>query len=241
MRDGLHAGRGRRPRARDEPQGGGRLRPGGRLLPVRRRQGRDRLRPVRPRRRGRAARATRRRCGRSWNATGRPARTSGSASTRSTRRSPRPGCARPIEAALLRLADPAAGLARLQAAFAVDVDGIALGEVVGGFGVAEAALAALERAGLAPGATRAVVQGFGSMGGATARYLAAAGRPRGRDRRREGLVAEPGGLDVERLLLTRDAHGAIDRTALRRRAASARGPTGSRSTPSCSSPPRCPT
>ncbi len=48
-----------------------------------------------------------------------------------------------IDAALLRLDDPDAGLERIRAAFAVDVDGIGLGDVVGGYGVAQAALAAL--------------------------------------------------------------------------------------------------
>jgi glutamate dehydrogenase (NAD(P)+) len=86
--------------------------------------------------------------------------------------------------------------------------------MIGGFGVAEAALAALERLGLAPAATRAVVQGFGSMGGATARYLARAGVRIVGIADRDGLVANPGGLDVERLLRARDAHGAIDRDAL---------------------------
>jgi glutamate dehydrogenase (NAD(P)+) len=120
-----------------------------------------------------------------------------------------------IDAALLRLDDPEAGLRRLREGFAVDVDGIGLGEVVGGYGVAEAALAALERLGLAPGATRAVVQGFGSMGGGTARYLARAGVRVVGIADRDGLVANPRGLDVEALLRARDAHGAIDRGALR--------------------------
>jgi glutamate dehydrogenase (NAD(P)+) len=119
-----------------------------------------------------------------------------------------------IDAALLRLDDPDAGLRRLRAAFDVDVDGIGLGELVGGYGVAEAGLAALERAGAAPGATRAVIQGFGSMGGATARYLARAGVRVVGIADRGGLVANPGGLDVERLLRARDPHGAIDRAAL---------------------------
>jgi glutamate dehydrogenase (NAD(P)+) len=119
-----------------------------------------------------------------------------------------------IEAALLRVDDPDAALRRLREAFAVDVDGIGLGEVVGGYGVAQAALAALERIGLAPGATRAVVQGFGSMGGATARYLARAGARVIGIADRDGLVANPAGLDVERLLAARDRHGAIDRAAL---------------------------
>jgi glutamate dehydrogenase (NAD(P)+) len=120
-----------------------------------------------------------------------------------------------IEAALLRLDDPDAGLRRLREAFAVDVDGILLGEVVGGYGVAQAALAALERLPLAPAATRAVVQGFGSMGGATARYLARAGVRVVGIADRHGLIAQPDGLDVDRLLAARDGHGTIDRAALR--------------------------
>jgi glutamate dehydrogenase (NAD(P)+) len=119
-----------------------------------------------------------------------------------------------IDAALLRLDDPEAGLRRLREAFAVDVDGIGLGEVVGGYGVAEAALAALERQALAPADSRAVVQGFGSMGGATARYLERAGVRVVGIADRHGLVARAGGLDVERLLRARDEHGAIDRAAL---------------------------
>jgi glutamate dehydrogenase (NAD(P)+) len=119
-----------------------------------------------------------------------------------------------IDAALLRLDDPAAGLQRLRDAFAVDADGIGLGDAVGGYGVAEAALAAMRREGMAPAATRAVVQGFGSMGGATARYLARAGVRVVGIADRDGLVANAGGLDVERLLRARDGHGAIDRAAL---------------------------
>jgi glutamate dehydrogenase (NAD(P)+) len=119
-----------------------------------------------------------------------------------------------VDAALLRLDDPDAGLARLRAGFAVDVDGIGLAELVGGYGVAEAALAASERLGLAGAGLRAVIQGFGSMGGATARYLARAGVRVVGIADRHGLVANPAGLDVERLLRARDAHGAIDRAAL---------------------------
>ncbi len=120
-----------------------------------------------------------------------------------------------IEAALLRLDDPERGLRRLREGFAVDDDGIGLGEMIGGYGVAEAALAALEHVALPPRETRAVVQGFGSMGGATARYLERAGVRVVGIADRHGLVANAAGLDVEALLRARDAHGAIDRAALR--------------------------
>jgi glutamate dehydrogenase (NAD(P)+) len=52
------------------------------------------------------------------------------------------------------------------------------------------------------------------MGGATARYLARAGVRVIGIADRHGLVANAGGLDVERLLAARDGHGAIDRAAL---------------------------
>jgi glutamate dehydrogenase (NAD(P)+) len=117
----------------------------------------------------------------------------------------------------LRLVDDGAeaARARLGLAFAQDVDGVGLGEVVGGFGVAECTLAALQHRGLAPEDTRAVVQGFGSMGGATARYLARAGVRVVGIADKDGLVHNDDGLDVERLLLTRDRFGVLDRSQLR--------------------------
>jgi len=53
-----------------------------------------------------------------------------------------------------------------------------------------------------PGGPRAMLQGFGSMGGATARYLAASGVVVVGVCDALGVVANPAGLDVERLLLT---------------------------------------
>jgi glutamate dehydrogenase (NAD(P)+) len=103
---------------------------------------------------------------------------------------------------------------RLKRAFAQTVDGVGLGELVGGFGVAETALAALEFRGLEPDECTAVVQGFGSMGGAAARYLARAGVRVVGIADREGLVYNSQGLDVERLLATRDAFGVVDRSQL---------------------------
>jgi glutamate dehydrogenase (NAD(P)+) len=75
-----------------------------------------------------------------------------------------------VESALALVEDGAeAGLARLASGFAAVERGIGLDRLVGGYGVAQAALAALERIGRPAADGRAVVQGFGSMGGATAR------------------------------------------------------------------------
>ena len=108
-----------------------------------------------------------------------------------------------------------AALARQEAAFSATLDGVGLGELVGGYGVAECTLAALHHRGVRPEDARAVVQGFGSMGGATARYLARAGVRVVGVADRAGLIRNPEGLDVETMLLSRDAHGVVDRSMLR--------------------------
>ena len=118
-----------------------------------------------------------------------------------------------IQAVYPLLDDEAKARRRLADAFAVTVDGIGLDSLVGGCGVAEAALAGIAHLGLS--APTAFVQGFGSMGGATARFLAQAGVPVVGVADASGVVANPAGLDVERLLLTRDQFGGIDRTQLR--------------------------
>lgn len=102
---------------------------------------------------------------------------------------------------------------RLADAFAVTVDGVSLDELVGGYGVAEAALAGIDHLKLRD--PTAFVQGFGSMGGATARYLARAGVRVVGLADVHGVVSNPDGLDVETLLLSRDSHGGIDRAELR--------------------------
>ncbi|MGF6888426.1 glutamate dehydrogenase (NAD(P)+) [Nocardia sp. GAS34] len=124
------------------------------------------------------------------------------------------GLSSSVQAAYQVIDDPAAADSRMKTAFATIVDGVKLDELVGGFGVAEAALAAMERTGLDPKSTRAVIQGFGSMGGATARFLARAGVRIVGIADVHGVVTNPNGLDVEKLLLTRDATGGVDRTQL---------------------------
>jgi glutamate dehydrogenase (NAD(P)+) len=120
-----------------------------------------------------------------------------------------------IQAIYPLLDDAPAARERLAAGFAIDVDGVSLPELVGGLGVAESVLTALDHAGLPYRSARAVVQGFGSMGGATARYLALAGVRVTGLADAQGVVVNSAGLDVERLLLTRDPHGGIDRSQLR--------------------------
>ncbi|MBT2530337.1 glutamate dehydrogenase [Streptomyces sp. ISL-99] len=120
-----------------------------------------------------------------------------------------------IQAVYPLLDDEVAARQRLADAFAVEVDGIGLDELVGGCGVAESVLAALDRAGVAHEGTRVSVQGLGTMGGATARFLSRAGLRIVAVADVKGTVANPKGLDVEALLGARDAYGAVDRGVLR--------------------------
>lgn len=120
-----------------------------------------------------------------------------------------------VHAALQKTGDPAAAMDRVVRGLAVDVEGIGLADVIGGYGVAEAAMAALEHLGLPAAGTRAVVQGFGSMGGASARYLSRQGLRVTGIIDGNGCIVNPDGLDVEALLAARNELGEVDRGALR--------------------------
>ncbi|MFJ3806648.1 Glu/Leu/Phe/Val dehydrogenase dimerization domain-containing protein [Streptomyces sp. NPDC090073] len=120
-----------------------------------------------------------------------------------------------IQAVYPLLDDEAAARRRLADAFAVEVDGIGLDELAGGCGVAESVLAALDRASVPYRGTRVAVQGLGTMGGATARFLARAGLTVVAVADIKGTLANPAGLDVEALLAARDAYGTVDRRVLR--------------------------
>ncbi|MFD0311882.1 Glu/Leu/Phe/Val dehydrogenase dimerization domain-containing protein [Streptomyces sp. NPDC127119] len=120
-----------------------------------------------------------------------------------------------IQAVYPLLDDEETARRRLADAFAVEVDGIGLDELVGGCGVAEAVLAALDRAGVAYAGTRVAVQGLGTMGGATARFLTRAGLRVVAVADVKGTIANAEGLDVDALLAARDAYGTVDRSALR--------------------------
>ncbi|MFJ9893283.1 Glu/Leu/Phe/Val dehydrogenase dimerization domain-containing protein [Streptomyces sp. NPDC091280] len=120
-----------------------------------------------------------------------------------------------IQAVYPLLDDEVAARRRLADAFAVEVDGIGLDELVGGCGVAESVLAALDRAGVPYAGTRVAVQGLGTMGGATARFLARAGLAVVAVADVKGTIVNPAGLDVDALLAARDAYGTVDRAVLR--------------------------
>ncbi|MBX4421697.1 glutamate dehydrogenase, partial [Mycobacterium tuberculosis] len=74
---------------------------------------------------------------------------------------------------------------------------------VGGLGVATAALPALAADGRSPEGATAVIQGFGSMGGATARFLAEAGVRVVGIAEAAGFVSHPEGRGGEALLAAR--------------------------------------
>ncbi len=119
-----------------------------------------------------------------------------------------------LHAALVRSEDPDKTLQRVREAFVVEVEGVPLPDVIGGFGVAEAVGAGIENLGWEPERTRAVVQGFGSMGGSSARYLAGLGVLVVGVVDAKGVIFNPDGLDVEGLLRNRSEYGEIDRSAL---------------------------
>jgi glutamate dehydrogenase (NAD(P)+) len=120
-----------------------------------------------------------------------------------------------VHAALKKIGDEDAAMDRVVRGLAVDVEGIGLADVIGGYGVAEAAVAAMPQLGLTAGSTRAVVQGFGSMGGASARYLGRLGVKVVGIIDGNGCIVNPDGLDVEALLSARNELGEVDRSALR--------------------------
>ncbi|MER6352718.1 Glu/Leu/Phe/Val dehydrogenase dimerization domain-containing protein [Streptomyces sp. NPDC001634] len=120
-----------------------------------------------------------------------------------------------IQAVYPLLDDEAAARKRLADAFAVELNGIGLDALVGGCGVAESVLTSLDRAGVPYAGTRVAVQGFGTMGGATARFLERAGLAVVAVADVKGTIANPDGLDVEALLAARDPYGTVDRSVLR--------------------------
>lgn len=124
------------------------------------------------------------------------------------------GLGQSYHAAIRRAADPEATLARVRAGLNAPASGGLLGDVIGGYGVAQACLAAAGSWGWAPTATTVAIQGIGTMGGGAAWYLHQAGMRVVAVADAAGTLYHPHGLDVPALLDLRDAYGEVDRSRL---------------------------
>lgn len=114
--------------------------------------------------------------------------------------------------AINRSDSPAATLERVETAFRTEVPGgQPLAKVIGGYGVAQAAVATAQSLAWSLPATTAAVQGIGTIGGATAMYLHQAGISVVALADAAGTLYDPAGLDVPYLLELRDAHDEVDR------------------------------
>lgn len=99
-------------------------------------------------------------------------------------------------------------------ALALQVDGVPLDGFIAGYGVAQCALEALARKNIPIAQACVALQGFGSVGGAAAKYLAKEGARIVAVADIEGALARRAGLDVDLLLKSRNAFGVIDRAQL---------------------------
>jgi glutamate dehydrogenase (NAD(P)+) len=118
-------------------------------------------------------------------------------------------------AAIERSADPARTLRRVHAGLNAPVPGGALlGDVIGGYGVAQSSLGVAAAWEWDVRATTVAVQGAGTMGGAAAYYLHEAGARVVALADAAGTITDPAGLDVPALLELRNSYGEIDRGRL---------------------------
>ncbi|NLG55665.1 MAG: glutamate dehydrogenase [Rhodococcus sp.] len=122
------------------------------------------------------------------------------------------GMRQSYHAAIERSSNPEATTERVMAGLCAQADGGLLGDVIGGYGVAHAALAAAATWKWAIPETTVAIQGVGTMGGAAAWYLHDAGMKIVAIADAAGTLFDPHGLDIPALLETRDAYGEVDRT-----------------------------
>lgn len=115
-------------------------------------------------------------------------------------------------AAIMRAPDVERTLRRVRAGLNAPVPGgLLLGDVVGGYGVAQSCLGVVHARGWVPADTTVAVQGVGTMGGGAAYYLHEAGLKVVSMADAAGTLHDPNGLDVPALLDARDRFGEIDR------------------------------
>ncbi|WP_425484869.1 Glu/Leu/Phe/Val dehydrogenase dimerization domain-containing protein [Amycolatopsis anabasis] len=123
------------------------------------------------------------------------------------------GLQQSYHAAIRRSTDPERTLRRVQAGLNAPVPGgLLLGDVIGGYGVAQACLGVAASWAMRAEDTTVAVQGIGTMGGGAAWYLHEAGMRVVAVADAAGTLYDPAGLDIPALLESRDAFGEIDRT-----------------------------
>ncbi|WP_433873379.1 Glu/Leu/Phe/Val dehydrogenase dimerization domain-containing protein [Saccharopolyspora sp. CA-218241] len=116
-------------------------------------------------------------------------------------------------AAIRRSPDVERTLRRVRAGLNAPVPGgLLLGDVVGGYGVAQSCLGVVHARGWNHARTAVAVQGVGTMGGGAAYYLHEAGLDVVAVADAAGTLYHPDGLDVPALLDARDRYGEIDRS-----------------------------
>ena len=124
------------------------------------------------------------------------------------------GMNKSYHAAIERSDDPVATTARVHAGLDAATPGGPLGDVIGGYGVAQACLAASKVRGWDIPDTTVAIQGVGTMGGGAAFYLHEAGMKVVALADAVGTLYDPAGLDVPTLLDSRNRFGEIDRAAV---------------------------
>ncbi|QBF47735.1 Glu/Leu/Phe/Val dehydrogenase dimerization domain-containing protein [Janibacter limosus] len=122
------------------------------------------------------------------------------------------GLSQSFHAAITRSPDPSATLERVHAGLGVMTDGLPLGDIIGGYGVAQACLGVAEGFGWPVTETEVTIQGIGTMGGGAAWYLQEAGAKVTAVADARGTLFDPAGLDVHALLELRDVYGEVDRS-----------------------------
>ncbi|SFB57785.1 glutamate dehydrogenase (NAD(P)+) [Amycolatopsis marina] len=123
------------------------------------------------------------------------------------------GLEQSYHAAIRRSSDPERTLRRVQAGLNAPVPGgLLLGDVIGGYGVAQACIGVAGTWGWDAAETTVAIQGIGTMGGGAAWYLHEAGMRVVAVADAAGTLYHPAGLDVPALLELRDAYGEVDRS-----------------------------
>jgi glutamate dehydrogenase (NAD(P)+) len=125
------------------------------------------------------------------------------------------GLQQSYHAAIRRAPDVEHTLKRVRAGLNAPVPGgLLLGDVVGGYGVAQCCLGVVHARDWEASRTTVAVQGVGTMGGGAAWYLHEAGLKVVAVADAAGALYDPEGLDIPALLELRDRFGEIDRSRL---------------------------